>query len=100
MGHQGQLSVTMQTFKAASNWLKTIIHDEEFFNFLDLHRIKWKFNMLRAPFFERLIAIMKRALTKKIGRALLRYHELEVVLLDVECFMNNRPLCYITEEFD
>ena len=43
---------------------------------------------------------MKRPLTKKIGRALLQYHELEDVLLDVECFMNNRPLCYVGEEFD
>ena len=23
-----------KTFKAASNWLKTIVHDEDFFNFL------------------------------------------------------------------
>ena len=98
------ISDNAKAFKAASNWLKTIVHDEDFFNFLNLHRIEWKLNMLRAPwwggFFERLIGIMKRALTKKIGRALLRYHELEDVLLDIECFMNNRPLCYVTEEFD
>ena len=66
--------------------------------------IEWKFNMARVPwwggFFERLIGIIMRALTKKIGRALLRYHELEDVLLDVECFMNNRALCYVGEEFD
>ena len=98
------ISDNAKTFKAASNWLKTIVYDENFFNFLNLHRVEWKFNMSRAPwwggFFERLIGIMKRALTKKIGRALLRYHELEDVLLDIECFMNNRPLCYIEEEFD
>ena len=60
--------------------------------------------MSRAPwwggFFERLIGIKKTALTKKTGRALLQYHELEDVLLDVECFMNNRPLCYVGDEFD
>ena len=98
------ISDNTKTFKAASNWLQTIVHDEDFFNFLNLHRIEWKFNMSRTPwwggFFERLIGIMKRALTKKIGRALLQYHELEDVLLDVECFMNNRPLCYVGEEFD
>ena len=43
---------------------------------------------------------MKRALTKRIGRALLQYHELEDVLLDVECFMKNRLLCYAGEESD
>ena len=50
--------------------------------------------------FERLIGIMKRALTKKIGRALLQYHKMEDFLLDVECFMNNRPPCYVREKFD
>ena len=38
---------------------------------------------------------MKRALTKKIGRTMIQYHGLEDVLLDIECFMNNRSLCYI-----
>ena len=49
-------------------------------------------------FFERLICIMKKRLTKKIGRALLQYRELENVLLDVECFMSNRLLYYVGEE--
>ena len=39
--------------------------------------------------FERLIGIVKRALMKKVDRALLQYHKLEDVLLDVQCFMNN-----------
>ena len=102
--HQGQLSVTSLTFKAASNWLKTIDHDEDFFNVLNLHRIECKFNMSRAPwwggFFEITIGILKRALTEKTGRAMLQYHELEDFLLDVECFVNIRLLCYIGEEFD
>ena len=60
--------------------------------------------MSRAPwwggFFERLIGIMKNALSKAIGRALLKFEELEEVLLDVESFLNNRPLCYMGEEFE
>lgn len=42
---------------------------------------------------------MKNALSKAIGQALLRFEELEEVLLDVESFLNNRPLCYMGEEF-
>ena len=38
-----------KTFKAASNWLKAIVHNDGFLNFLNLHRIEWKFDMLRAP---------------------------------------------------
>ena len=60
--------------------------------------------MSRAPwwggFFERLIGIMKNALSKTIGRALLRFEELEEVLLDVESSLNNRPLCYMGEELE
>ena len=41
---------------------------------------------------------MKVSLSKVVGRALLKYEELEEVLLDIECFMNNRPLCYQEEE--
>ena len=39
-------------------------------------------------------------LSKVIGRALLSYAELEETLLDVECFANNRPFCYVGEEFE
>ena len=49
--------------------------------------------MFRAPwwggFFERLIGIIENALPKAIGRALLRFEELEEVLLDLESFLNN-----------
>lgn len=51
-------------------------------------------------FFERLIEIMKSALSKAIGKAMLTFSELEETLLDVECFMNNRPLTYLGEEFE
>ena len=33
------ISDNTKTFKAASNWLKMIVHDEDFFNFLNLHMI-------------------------------------------------------------
>ena len=39
-------------------------------------------------------------ISKVIGNAFLSFTELEEVLLDVECCMNNRPLCYIEQEFE
>ena len=51
-------------------------------------------------FFERLIEVMKFALSKAIEKASLTFSELEEILLDVECFMNNRPLVYLGEEFE
>ena len=66
--------------------------------------IKWKFNLSRAPwwggFFERLIGITKRALSKSIGKGYLSFQELETVLFDIESFMNNRPLTYQGEELE
>ena len=66
-------------------------------------RSNWRFNLSRAPWwggiFERLIGIMKTSLSKVIGKGLLTFDELEKVLLDVECVMNNRPLCYQEEGF-
>ncbi len=81
------------TFKATKLWLEVLTGDTDL-----LERIIWQFNLSRAPwwggFFERLVGVMKSSLSKVIGQALLTFEEMEEVLLDVECFMSNRPLCY------
>ena len=41
-----------------------------------------------------MVGLVKRALYKTIGRANLRWDELEEVILDVEVTLNNRPLTY------
>jgi len=55
-------------------WLLTLQKDENIFNYLATKEIGWKFNMSCAPwwggFFERLIGMMKSALSKAIGQAL------------------------------
>jgi hypothetical protein len=98
------VSDNAKTFKAAKKWLSTLAREEDLFNYLAVNNINWRFNMSRSPwwggFFERLIGIMKISLSKTIGKALLRFEELEEALLDVEVFMNNRPLCYVGEEFE
>ena len=101
---QVMVSDNGRTFVATNKWMKTLVKNEDLMNFLAVRRIKWKFNLSRAAwwggFFERLVGIMKRSLSKTIGRKLLTFPELEEVLLDVECTMNNRPLCYQGEEFE
>ena len=93
-----------KTFASTAKWLSILKKDEDLMSFMAQHHIKWRFNLSRSPwwggFFERLIGIMKRMLSKVIGNALLSFAELEEVLLDVECCMNNRPLCYIEQEFE
>ena len=93
-----------KTFVATKKWLKVLKKNEDLMNYLATQRIKWTFNLSLAPwwggFFERLIGIMKRSLLKVVGKKLLTFQELEEVILDVECTMNNRPLCYQGEEFE
>ena len=93
-----------KTFVTTGRWLSTLKKDHGVANYLGTLNIKWKFNLARAPwwggFFERLVGIMKRSLSKVVGRRFLSYSELEEVLLDVETSMNNRPLLYQGEEFE
>ena len=98
------VSDNAKTFEATSEWLKTLRTDQDINNYITGQNITWRFNLSRAPwwggFFERLIGIMKRALSKSIGRGFLKFHELENVLYDIENFMNNRPLTYQGEDFE
>ena len=93
-----------RTFVATKKWLKTLRKSKNLSSYITEQGIQWRFNMSRAPwwggFFERLVGIMKRSLSKVVGRSTLNFDELEEVLLDVECIMNNRPLCYVGEEFE
>ena len=43
---------------------------------------------------ERLICLSKQALYKLLGKRNLNWNDLEEVLLNFECNMNNRPLIY------
>ena len=45
-----------------------------------------------------MVGLVKRALYKSIGRANLRWGELEEVILDVEIAVNNRPLGYVEDD--
>ncbi|XP_065668049.1 uncharacterized protein LOC136088288 [Hydra vulgaris] len=101
---QMMISDNAKTFVATGKWLLTLKKDENLANYLATTAIKWRFNLSRAPWwgglFERLIGIMKKSLSKTIGKGILNFFELEEVLLDVECVMNNRPLCYQGDQFD
>ena len=46
-------------------------------------------------FWERLVQSTKRCLRKSLGKSMLTYEELLTVLVEIECVLNSRPLCYI-----
>ena len=83
-------------------WLTRINTDEKFQNLLSNESIAWKFNLSKAPWwggqYERLIGLTKQTLHITIGKAHLKWVELEEVLLDIEFNLNNRPLTYIEDD--
>ena len=90
------------TFKAAAKWLKTAQTSEKFNDYLAQYSIQWQFNLSRAPWwggqFERLIGRFKNAFYKSIGKATLRWAELEDMVMDVEIALSNRPLDYVEDD--
>ena len=71
--------------------------------FLELKRIKWKFNFEVSPWqgshFERMVRSVKRCLQKVLGNAKVSYDELHTISSEVECILNNRLLTYSYDEW-
>ena len=78
------------------------LNDEKLIDFLARHQITWKFNLSRASWwggqFERMIGLVKTAVSKTIGNACLSFEELKEVFLDVEIALNGRPLSYVEDD--
>ena len=91
-----------KTFKAASRVIATIVADEAVQQFVSQIRVKWHFNLAKAPWwggiFERLIWSTKRCLRKVIGQAKLSYDELINAVAEIESIINSRPLSYVTPD--
>ena len=88
------------TFKSASKILSSILEHPEVKEFMSGNRVKWIFNVERAPwwggFFERMIQVLKRCLRKLVGQAKLTYQELLTSVAEVELIVNSRPLTYMS----
>ena len=91
-----------KTFVAGAKWLRQVMYDERFNDYLAQMSIKWQFNLSRAPWwggqYERLIGLIKQALYKTIGNGYLTWTELQEMILDIEVALNNRPLSYAEED--
>ena len=85
-----------KSFLSAAKWISKVMSDEKIHDFLANQQIKWKFDLSRAPWwggqFERMVGLVKAALSKTVGNSFLTWAEFEEILLDVEVTLNNRPL--------
>ena len=91
-----------ETFIAAAKWVKRLKKSRDLANYLTKQDIMWQLNLHRALWwggqFERLIGLVKKSLFMVIGGAKLKFSKLEVVILDVEVALNNRPLSYVEDD--
>lgn len=62
------------------------------------YRIKWKFIPPAAPWWEKIIQILKQMLAKCLRKAKLTYDELQTIICDCEAAINSRPLTYLSED--
>ena len=98
------ISDNAKTFLSASKHLKKICQKPELESYLTRNRISWKFITAKAPwqsgFYERLVGVTKTVQYKTMGKAKLRFRELETILIQVEGVLNNRPLTYQGEDLE
>jgi len=91
-----------KTFVDAVKWIKQVMRDEKFQNFLAHQGIQWQFNLSRAPGwggqFERMVGLLKGVHQKSIKTGMLSWPELQEILLDIEVALNNRPQSYVDDD--
>lgn len=89
-------------FKTTADWIWKIRRSEQLQDFLAAQEIQWKFNLPKSPWwggmYERLLKDVKKTLYKTLGKANLAFEQLEAVVMDIERYMNNRPLTYVESE--
>ena len=80
----------------------TQFKSEETQGFASNRHIQWRFNLAAAPWwggmFERMVRSTKRCLKKILLRSYLNFEEMQTVLAEITCTLNNRPLTFMYEE--
>ena len=96
------VSDNAKTSKTSATFLSSIFELPEVQSFLLNHKVKWRFNLEKAPwwggFFERMVRCVKRCLKKILKNAKLTYEELLTAVVEIECVLNSRPLTYVSTE--
>ena len=88
------------TFKSAARVLQKVVADNTVSQYLGGRKIKWSFNIEKAPWwggiFERMIGLTKKCLRKIIGRAKFSFDELLTAVTEIEFVLNSRPISYVS----
>ena len=89
-------------FKTAAKVMESIVSQRDVQQYLSQVRVKWLFNLERAPWwggvFERMVRSTKRCLRKMIGQARFSFDELLTAVTELEMIVNSRPLSYVASD--
>jgi hypothetical protein len=84
-----------KTFKASSVNIRKIIQAAEVKTDLANKQVVWEFIVEKAPwwggYWERLVRSVKLCLKKSVGQSSLNFEELRMLMVEIECTLNNRP---------
>ena len=93
---QCMISDNAQVFKSTASWIQNIRKSDELHDFLAKQEITWRLNLAKplwwGGMYERLIKGIKKTLYKTLEKPHLTFEQLEVVIMDIERHLNNRPL--------
>ncbi len=96
------ISDNASTFEDSSIQLKNLLLRDDLIESLAKQNCTWKFVTKRAPwmngFVERLIGMTKSLIKKTLRNCKLKFSELQTLLCEVECVLNNRPLTYLDSD--
>ena len=96
------LSDNATTFIAASKEITELTNSSSLQDKLNLYGTTWKFIPKRAPwhggFWERMVGLTKTCLRKVLGRACIHRELLNTVITEIEAFLNDRPITYVSSD--
>lgn len=96
------ISDNAAVFKTTADWIRKIRRSEQLQNFLATQEIQWKFNSAKSPWwggmYERPLKDVKKTLYKTLGKTNPAFEQLETVVMDIERYMNNRPLTNVESD--
>jgi hypothetical protein len=90
-------------FTGAAKYLLKV-NKEKIMEYASVNKMEWRFNPPLSPwwggFWERLIGLAKQLLRRILGKRVVHRWEFEMLLVEVEECLNNRPLTYTSENVE
>ena len=96
------LSDNASTYLAAVDELNELFSCKTLLEVLSRKGVTWKFIPKRAPWFggfwERLVRLTKASLKKVLGRSYVNLLDLQMIIVEIEAILNDRPLAYVSPD--